>query len=191
MVPPVQEIAEYNGNDFEEYLNTLMLIDIFDDLIKAYRHDKPLLLQITKYIVFVYSLESKHVVIGMEWKDNKDRISEYVFLPNSVYPDVVELKSPVIVATISRWLQHQDNEVYSELMRLKDLRLELQKSYSDITVDINQRVKNVEHSENISERIKKLQSELIQNSIKLKDAAAEVRKAQKKQTFGAEKFASK
>lgn len=191
MVNPVQSITEYNGDDFENYLETLRLIDIFEELILAYKHDKGLLKQITKYIVYAYSLNSEQVIIGMEWGDNKKKIFEYVMLPDYMLEDVVELTNPVIVSTIEKWFDSQNNEVYKELVMLKDLKLQMQKSFTlpISEVSYNQKFDNAIHCQKINSMIKELQSELIQNTPKLKNAASEVRTSKRKNTLGAEKFA--
>lgn len=189
MINPVQSITEYKGDDFAEYLETLQLIDIFEELIKSYAHDKPLLKQITKYIVWTYSLNSEQVVLGMEWGENKKKIFEYVMLPDYYWSDIVDLKSDVIVQTINKWLIFQDKETYTELCKLKDLKLYMQQSYSDITVDANQRFKNAGYSKELTQMINDLQKELIQNNIKLSKASAEIKNAKRKNTMGAEKFA--
>lgn len=189
MINPVQSITEYNGDDFDTYLETLQLIDIFEDLINAYKHDKPLLKQITKYIVWTYSRESDKVIIGMEWAENKKKIFEHIMLPYQLWEDVIDLKSEVIVSTINKWLIHQDRETYTELCKLKDLKLYMQKSYSDPSVDANQRFKNAGYSKELNQMIKDLQNELIQNDKRLSKAAAEVKNVKKKNTLGAEKYA--
>lgn len=190
MVNPVQSITEYNGDDFAEYLEVLQLIDIFEELIKQYANDKPLLKQITKYIVWTYSLNSEKVIIGMDWEENKKKIYEYVMLPPTLYSEIVDLQEEVIVRTIDKWLVHQDKETYTEFCKLRDLKLYMQKSYSDASVDANQRFKNAGYSKELTLMIKDLQNELIQSSQRLSKASAEIKNAKRKNTMGPEKFAT-
>ena len=191
MINPVQSITEYNGDDFDMYLETLQLIDIFEDLIKQYKHDKPLLKQITKYIVWTYSRESERVIIGMDWFENKRKIFEHIMLPNSVWEDVLELQSIVIVDTIERWFKHQNEPVYAQMVKLKELRLQMQRSFflPISEVGYNQKFENAVHDQKLAIMIKDLQNELIQNDNRLSKAAAEVKNVKKKNTLGAEKYA--
>lgn len=191
MVNPVKAVGEYKGADFLSYLEKLQIYDIFECLFQAYPNDIPLVQGIVKYIVYAYSLDSEHVIIRADWGTTKKSIFEYVMLPHGLYGDIVLLESAAVAQAISNWLDSQDNAVYTELKKLKDLKRQYLDSLSKPVLDVSydQKFTNAKNSQQLTVMIKELENELIQNSDKLKAAAAEVRSFRKKNVVGPEKFA--
>lgn len=197
MINPYQSIIEFEGDDWAEFLETLMLIDIFMPIIKKYNQPDDVKC-VVKYILYAYSISSDHVIMGMDWLDNKKKIFDFVMLkPEKKYEDeLVHLKSTEVVETINAWIDFQDNQTFKMLQTLKDLRVQMQiASVSDIKkasgeIDFDQKFKNAKYALELKQMIKDLESELIQNDAKLKDAVLEVKqKRKKKNTIHVGQFA--
>lgn len=197
MIKPFKELTTYEGNDFVGFIKKILLYEVFKDLINEYGHDKGLLKQIIKYIVWAYSMESEKVVLGMDWEKNKKRIFDEAELPPSeeMQEAVIYLKDEAILNTINKWLDFQDEEAYTQYCALKDLRVEMQvSSLRDIKkasgeIDYDQKFRNAQYAKDLLGMIKDVEAQLIQNDIKLKDAVKEVKKSIKKDTFGVESYA--
>lgn len=193
MVNAYSELISYDGFDWEDYLNRICLIDIFKDLIPLFK-DKDALTQGIRYIVWTYSNQSDCITLGTDWHENKKRIFYKTLLPDSYFQDLVELKNPIIVETIKRWIEFQDDATFSQLTMLKELKLEMQQSAnskilkSSGEIDFDQKFKNAGYVNDLKKDIDDLEQELIQNSPKLKEGVKEVR-TKAKNTIGAESFA--
>lgn len=194
MINPVQAlnaIENYESDELEKFLEKLQIVDVFEILIKTYRHNAAVLRQITKYIVYTYTLESEYILFKGEWGDCKKQIFEFVMLEGRYFNEVVKLESTAVCETVARWLDYQDNEVYTELVRLQDLKKEFHDSLL-LPIDecsYNQKFENACNAQKLTIMISELRSQLIQNSEKLKSGAIEVRTYRKKNTIGPEKFA--
>lgn len=196
MINAYHSLVTYSDNDWQEYLERLCLIDIFKDLLNEYP-DKDNLRCAVRYIMYAYSVESEMVILNKEWHKNKKDIFEaaQVMPRKGLYEDLVLLKSNAVVETIHRWLNFQDNDTFTQISVLKDLRVEMQltcltgiKKPSG-EIDYDQKFKNAEYGVELKKMIRDLESELIQNSLKLKEAIREIRTARNKNTIGVEMFA--
>ncbi len=192
MISPFQSIISHEGNDWEDFLERCMLIDIFLPVIKAYQNIDDAKCAI-KYIAYAYSMQSDKVKLGMDWHKNKQEIFDYVMARpiSGMYEDLVLLQNEKVVEAIHKWLTFQDNEVFEMLCVLKDLKSEMQRSCQApiSVVDYDQKFKNSGYSMDLKVKIKDLESELIQNDMKLKEGIKEVRVAKSKTTLGPESFA--
>lgn len=197
MISAYNDIINYEGDSFEDYLTTICLIDIFKELIGLFAGKKFELKQTIKYIVRCYSKQSNHVVLGDDWLTNKKRIFDDTFLPKEYYEDVVLLKNRIIVNTIQKWVDFQDNNPYANLCSLKDLMIEMRlssnssiKKTDGTSIDYDQKFKNAGYVNDLQKKIDDLEQELIQNDMKLKEGIKELKKASKKHnSVGVENYA--
>jgi len=200
MINVYQSIITHEHDDWEEYFNKICLIDIFGDIIAKYGNDRTTLKSFIKYIVWCYSKESDMVIIGSDWLKNKKRIFDAAeFKPIDVLLNAsVHLQDPTVLKTVQRWMDFQNDAVYTQLCVLKDLMVEMQLSAngrvvkSSGEIDYDQKYKNACYVDSLRKMINDLESELIQNTPKLKEAYREVRQqASKKNTKSTEEiFAS-
>lgn len=196
MINSYQNIVNYEEDNWEDYLTSICLIDIFKKLIELFK-DKNALKQVIRYIVWTYSKQSEHIVLGDDWLENKKRIFDKTFLHRSYYEDVVLLKNRIIVETIQKWIEFQDNNTYSNLISLKELMIEMRISSNSAlkkadgeSVDYDQKFKNAEYVFELEKMIKNLEQELVQNDMKLKEGIKELKKSSKNAfTVGVEKYA--
>jgi len=196
MIQPYSEIISYEEDNWQEFLEKICLIDIFLPVTKAYP-DVQTLKCVIRYIVYSYSRHSDKVVLDMEWQKNKQRIFEFVMAKpeKGLYEDLVLLKNENVIDCVLRWLDHQDNDTWRMLCVLKDLRLEMQLSAvskilkSSGEIDYSQKFLNAEYAIKLKQMIKDLESELIQNDAKLKEAVKEVNIKKTKDRLHVEGFA--
>lgn len=197
MVNAYYALINHEEDDWQEFLNKICLIDIFMDLILNYGHNKPLLKSFIKYIVWCYSPQSDKVIIGDDWEENKKRIFDAAgFEPiDSYLQATVYLKDEIVVKTINKWLNFQDNDINAQLKSLQDLQLEMRiSSNSDIKkasseTDFDQKFKNACYVGDLRKMINNLQDELIQSSPKLKEAYKEIKQViSKKNTKSVEEL---
>jgi hypothetical protein len=188
MVNPLQALSTYSGDDWYEYLDSISLYEIFRDLIVKYQANPSLLKGIIRYIVWAYSKDSDKITLGTDWLENKKRIFESAQLPpmENILHDVVFLGDDVILITIKRWIDFQDDDTWKELMMLKDLRSEMQlsansalKSGNGEAVNYDQKFKNAKYSIDLALMIKDCESKLLQNDPRFKDAVREVKQRSK------------
>lgn len=113
---------------------------------------------------------------------------------SNLYEDLILLKNDTVRETIHKWMDWQDNDTFTQLQTLKDLKVEMQKScVSEIRtagneIHYDQKFKNAKYVGELSDMIKALESELMQNDIKFKEAVKEI-KPKHKNTMGVEHFA--
>ena len=195
MINSYQSLIEYSGEEWEDYLNKICLIDIFQDLIPLFK-DKSALTQAIRYIVWTYSRDSECVILGTDWFENKKRIFDKSLLPKEYFTDLVLLENRIVVKTIQRWIDLQDSNTYANLVSLKDLMVEMRmSSNSDIKkssgeIDFSQKYLNATYVQELGKMIEDLEQELIQNNPKLKEASRELKNAKTKNTIGVESFAT-
>lgn len=195
MISPYQALTTYEQDDWRDFLEKCLLIDIFLPVLEEYKDPQTVKLVI-KYIVFAYSAQSEHVVLGKEWLENKIQIFELLmFKPvKDFYDDVVNLMNPAVVKSIHNWLEFQDKPTFKQMQVLKDLKIEMQTSClsrilkASAEVDYDQKFRNAEYASKLQEKIRELESELIQNNAKLKEAVREVKSAKITYNVGPETF---
>jgi len=193
MTNAYQAIANYQENEWEQYLDKIMLVDIFSPLLKTYTDVDTFKVAI-RYIVYAYSLESDKIIMGMDWGDNKKKIFEEVYAKptKGLIDDLVYLKNQAVVETINKWIDFQDSDTFRMLQKLRDLRLEMQMScLSDIKkssgeVDYTQKYLNAEYAMKLKHQIRDLEQELVQKNPKMQSQVKEVRSAANKFSVGPE-----
>lgn len=208
MILPISSLTTYNGDEWEDYLEKICLIDIFRKIIDEFRSDKTLVTSIIKYIVWTYSLDSDKVIQGMEWQSNKRKIYEDADMPVgdkalissdqsilTYYEAFVLLKYPTVLQTVKKWLDFQDDENWSNWCMYNDLLVEMRiAANSPIKkntgeIDYDAKMKCAQYINDLLKLKSDSESTLLQNNEKLKEAYAEVtkelRKADRK-TMGVE-----
>ena len=196
MISAYNSLVNYQEGEWEDYIDRLSLIDIFGPLLKAYP-DKGDFTCVVKYILYAYSVESEMLVLGADWTKTKRKIFEKASIKpeRKFYEDLVHLKNRAVLETIQRWLDYQDDDVFTTLSIMKDLRAEMQLTCltdiktAGLEINYDQKYKNAGYSIELKKTIKDLESELIQNSTKLKDSVKEFREANRSaKSFGLETF---
>lgn len=195
MIIPTSDIINYEGNDWQEYLDKMCLYDIFKDLVEEYGSDVDVLTGLIRYIVWTYSIDSSKIVLRQEWLSNKKRIFKAARLPVSMEQDVVFLENKTILYCAKRWLNAQNEENYSVWCMLNDLIVEMRVAANmpikKSTQEIDYKTKMDCATYVIELQVKKAEVEqkFIQNNEKLKEAYKEVSHLNGKQTgnsFGLE-----
>lgn len=195
MIIPTNDLINYQGDDWEQYLTKLCLYDIFKDLFEAYGTDKEILTGLMRYLVWAYSADSNKIVLRQEWLANKKRIFKIASLPNVMEPNVVYLKDKVILYTAKRWLTSQNEENWATYCMLNDLIMEMRVAANlpvlKSTGEIDYKTK-MDCASYVIELITKkaeIEQKFIQNNEKLKEAYKEVSHLTSKQSgnsFGLE-----
>jgi hypothetical protein len=186
MISPYSSIVSYQNDDWEEYFDRIAMIEIFKPVIDAYKTDRVRLRCVIQYILHCYSVDSEKVKLGIDWHINKKEIYEDTCIPmKDIYEQTVLLKSEAVLETINRWLAYQDSEIHAEMAMAKDLKMEMQLTAnspirkSSGEIDFDQKMRNATYVTELRKKIKDLESEYIQNNIKLKDAVKEFKGARK------------
>jgi hypothetical protein len=195
MTSPYHAILNHEEDNWQEFLEKILLIDIFMPVIIEYK-DYSTLKSVIRFITYAYSVESEKIILGMDWQKNKQNIFEFSLVKpeKKLYEDLVLLKNKSVVDCIHKWLAFQDNDTFTQLQVLKDLRVEMQiSSLTNILkasgeTDYDQKFRNATYANDLKKIIKDLESELIQNNQRLKDVVKEVRLAKSKFTVGPETF---
>lgn len=196
MINAYSSLLEYRENEWENYLDQILLFDIFKPVISYYKN-RGTLRCVIHYIVYTYSFNSDKITIGQDWLDNKKKIYEFVCAQPIIdlYEELVHLKNEHVLKTIHQWMDFQQNDIFKNMQSLKDLKIEMQlSSNSKILkangeVDFTQKFLNAGYVKDLTAMIKELEAELMQNSPKLKEGAKEVRMAKSKFNVGPETFA--
>jgi hypothetical protein len=195
MISPYQSIIEYQDNDWQDFLDRYMLLDIFMPVLQKYGNPADAKV-IIKYIVYAYSVQSDKIHLGVDWLANKKKIFEYVMAKpvKGIYEALVHLQCEAVLQSVRNWVDYQENEVFTQLQVMRDLKVEMQISSgtkilkSSGEVDYDQKAKNIEHALSLRDKIKELEAELIQNNPKLKEAVREIRQTKTKVNIGPEHF---
>lgn len=192
MTNPYIAITNYNGMDWEGFLRSLSVENVFHPLREVFEGE--LLGKVVKYIVWTYSVDSDRIIVGMEWQFNKQKIFDLVGLPGDAWHAIGLMENAIIIDVINKWLDVQNNEVFSEWCMLKELRREMQESaVSKIEtaagqVDYDQKMKNATYVTRLRSMINDLEANLIQNSPTLKEGVREARGRRKQPTAGPENY---
>lgn len=192
MTDPYYIITGNTKGNWTELLEKIGLLNVFKAVIENFKEDA-IITGIIRYILWTYSIKSERLVIGMESLANKNRIFEACSLPTDLYQSVVLLQNENVLQSIAKWLDYQDNEVFTQLTVLKDLKIEMQLSAISplkrgTEIDYDQKFKNAQYAKELRKMIQDLENELIQNTPKLKDLYKEVKAIAKKNTTGIEHF---
>lgn len=181
MINVFQSLIEYKENEWEEYLDRILLLNVFKDVIEAYP-DKDTLKCVIRYIAYAYSVQSDKIILGQDWEDNKKQIFEFVCVKptRDLEDQLVFLLHPSITKSIHKYLDFQENSTHKTLSSLKDLKIEMQLSCNSRIlkatgeIDFDQKFKNAGYVRELGKMIDDLEKELIQNDPRLKEAAKEV-----------------
>lgn len=195
MISPFQHIISNEESDWQDFLEKCLLIDIFSPVLKSFS-DPGDIKVVVRYIAYAYSVHSDKIILGMDWQKNKQSIFEFIMAKPKAnfYESLVLLKNPSVVESIHRWLDFQDNDTFRQLQVLKDLRMEMQISCltdiknAQLEINYDQKYRNAGYSLDLKQKIKDLESELVQNDIKMKDAVKEVKMAKNGFNIGPENF---
>jgi len=195
MTIPTNDLINYDGIDWGDYLKKICLYDVFKDIVEEYQNDPETLTGLIRYITWTYSLDSNKIVLRQEWVINKRKIFKATGLLASMEDEIVFLKNKTVLYTAKKWLLLQDDENWSTLTMLNDLIAELRvASNSPIlksTGEVDYKTK-VECAESVIELLSKkaeVEQKFIQNNDKLKEAYKDVSQANNKQggnTMGVE-----
>jgi hypothetical protein len=174
MINPYQEIVSYSKNDFEDYLNKISVIKIFQPIFDEYE-DSELCKQIVRYILYGYSLESDQLAtVGNNWGEVSRRIFNKVGIDEEHFENVCLLKSDSIRLSIEKWLQFQN---YDNWQMLSYSLSELKKSSGEI--DIDAKYQSVVYSKDLLSLMNQALDAFIQNHSKLKAGVEALNKASK------------
>lgn len=196
MISVFQSLITHSDEKWVDHIERIGVEDIFGPLLKAYP-DEGVLSGVIKYILYTYSEESEMLALGKDWMKTKQRIFEKCCIKpeKKMYEDLIHLQNDIVIAVIHKWMEYQDNDTFSQIQILKDLRVEMQVSCtspikkSSGEIDYSQKFLNAGYTVELKKMIKDLESELIQNTPLLKDAVKEIRSAGKgAKSFGAETF---
>lgn len=194
MTNPYRAITTYEGLDWQPFLTELGLWEIFDGLF-AYYASPGLTTKVIRYIAWAYSEQSEKIITGMDWQENKRKIFDLAGLPGTLWEPIGRLTDPNVVKTIHKWLDLQGGKAFIQLQSIKDLAMEMRiASNTDIRkanneVDYDQKRRNATYARELDEQAQELESELIQNSPRLKETVKEAKYVRKRQTTGPEEFA--
>lgn len=194
MIVPYNVLISYAESNWKEYLEEHSLLSVFNDLVAEYGSDNPLLTKLIRYIVWAYSLDSEKIVLGADWLQNKAEIFNSSGLPETLWDSVALLKNETIIKAIHGWLRYQEQDVFTQLVVLKDLLIEMQLSANSLIkrgtdIDYDQKFKNARYALELRDMIQKLETQLLQNHPKLKAGIKEVHFVSAKSTVGVETFA--
>lgn len=180
------DIVNYENDDFEEYLRRILIYDVFKNIIEEYA-DTIIAKKVIRYILYAYSMDSEMLSPnGNNWSKVSEQILEVVGLPIELYDDVLLLQNQSVLLTIQRWLQYQNNEMFTNYITYRDLRREmLASSLSKIKaasdeINYEQKMKNAIHAGTLLQMMNEAMESFIQNHPKLKASAETLNRANNK-----------
>src|SRR5574338_1122513 len=153
MVNVYQELINYEGNDWDNFLDNLDLLRTFSPVLSL-TTDADEIRGIVRYIAHVYSHNSDKSLFGRDFYKNKKNIFDDTMLSQQWLPILVDLSNEKVVDAISNWIEYQDDDVFQQLIMLKELMSEMRKSCvtklkkgkdDSATIDYDQKFKNAEY----------------------------------------------
>ena len=192
MTIPISALTNYNGSEWEDYLDKVCLIDIFKDIISEFGNDKVLTTSIIRYIVWAYSVDSDKIVMGMDWLKNKKKIFDDAQLPVksylvndedfklTFYDGIVLLKHDKILSTIKRWLDFQDDENFCNFITYNDLLIEMRVAAnspikkSSAEIDYQSKMYCAESIKELMKMKKEAEETFLQNNEKMKEDTEQI-----------------
>lgn len=183
MTNPYSAIISYTGNDFESFLISNELIDVFECLLSD-EEISPYAASIAKYIAYGYSMDSSMLSTdGYNW----GKLSQLVFakcnLPEALYSPVVEFKNESVIDAVQNFLNYQNDENWAQYCTYRDLRSQMLKSAlgSIVTAseetNYEQKMKNAIHSQTLLSMMNVAKETFIQNHAKLKGSVESFNRA--------------
>lgn len=196
MINSYFSVVNCKDENFEDYLNVINLLRIFEPIFNEYE-DKPLCKQIVMYIAYTHTLESNKISVGGDRRKECHQVFKDLIIDEEYYEDLVLLKSDAVVKSVQMWMRYQDSNQIEYLFTLKNAYVQQQAAAlnslpksTGIGIDFDQKQRCIEHMTELKKMIKDAESELQQNHEKLKEAYQDVKKATKiKNTVGPESFA--
>lgn len=178
MTNPYQALTTYEGSDWEDYLESLSMLEVFGELFGIWTTPDAQR-KIIRYIAWTYSKDSKKLMEGLDWQTNKRNLYDLAGLPANLWPDIGMLKRPELLKTVHRWLDFQGDAVFKQLQVLRDLKAEMQESCAGMIskngegIDYDQKMKNARYAHDLDLMIQALETKSIINHPALKEAVRE------------------
>lgn len=197
MIDLFSEIVGFDGVNFVDHLERLGVYAIFDPvMVSDLFDDNVLKIKICQYIVYGHSIESRRITMGGDRRKELNDIFKFLDIDPKYYESVVLMKSSSVVRSIQKWLEKKDSRQVEFLFTLNNAYVQQQAgSLADlrksdlINTDYDQKMKCINHMNDLKKMIKDAESELQQNDPKLKEAYQDVKKSASKITVGIETFA--
>lgn len=185
--------------DFSGYLNKTGCYEIFKPIFETFGNgDIALAVRIVKFILYAYTPESD---LLMERGSTWDKMAKHIFtvldIPAEYYPEVGQLKSPEVQATIQNWLQYLNEDVWANYITFRDLRWQMiTHSLSDVKnsndqLDIKAKMDAAKNAKELLDMMDSAKKSFVQSDPKLKISVDAVFKAAPKikDTIGPQTFA--
>lgn len=197
MIIPTNDLINYDGGEWEEYLKKLCLFDTFKDLCEEYSNEPEILTGLIKFVVWAYSIDSSKLVLRKDWVKTKKDIFKAAELPVFMEDEVVYLKIKIdtetlkpnvtLLHTIKKWLRLQESENFSNWAMLNDLIAEMRiaanspirKSTGEI--DYEQKRKCAESVLDLLVKKDEVEQKFIQNNERLKEAFKDISQVNNRQ----------
>lgn len=188
MINPYIEIVNHEG-DLLKFLNKIGMIDTFKPLLKEF--GSVIFPGAVKFVLYAYSVESEVLhATGITWETMAKVIYQKSGLPNNeeLFDRIANLKDVTIQEVITKWLDFQNNENFTDYINARDLRkhcLQVSKN-ADKMKDRMEAVKNAKECLQMMEEAK---SKFVENYDIMKPSLSALKKA-KKNTLGPQDYAS-
>ena len=201
MVHPFSSISTFEGNDLEDYLKKIHIIDIFRDIFIYFPEHAA---KVVRFIIYAYSAESDMLYVdGITWSILSEKILSRVGLDREIIDVDMIMERDCVLSSIQGWLKFQNDENFTQVCMLRDLRRDFLKiaatqvSNKITSLDDAARLKSLveakmsaaKYSKELYEMMKESQSTFIQNHDRLKISMSALNKAlAEKKTANIEDF---
>lgn len=104
-----------------EYFEALNMLapELFMPILETY-HSGGVAKNVVLYMLYAYSNESPKALLPTTWTKNKSDIAKLVDLPDTLFVEIVQLKSPVFRAVMKEYLDLQMDRDFKHLQMNKD-----------------------------------------------------------------------
>ena len=107
MTNPFHDIVNYNDGYFEDYLEKLSVLFVFEPVFNEYP-DKAISKKVVKFICLCFSIESPKISVGGDRRTEKSNIFKELFgelklldeQKQTLYEDLVYLKNDKVVDSV-------------------------------------------------------------------------------------------
>jgi len=189
MIIPFVEITTYSGTDLPGFLKERELWETFEPLFKEF--GSVTFPGAVKFVLYAYSIESEVLhATGITWETMAKVIYQKSGLPSDeeLFDRIANLKDATVQEVITKWLDFQNNENFTDYINARDLRkhcLQVSKN-ADRMKDRMEGVKNAKECLQMMEEAK---SKFVENYDSMKPSMGALKKA-KKNTLGPQDYAS-
>lgn len=189
MISPFFEITNHSSNNLQSFLKERELWEIFEPILKEF--GEAIFPGVVKFILYGYSIESEVLhSTGITWETMSKVIYQKAKLPNNedLFERIANLKDATVQDVITKWLDFQNNENFTDYINARDLRkhcLQVSKN-ADRMKDRMEAVKNAKECLQMMEEAK---SKFVENYDIMKPSLSALKKA-KKNTLGPQDYAS-